>query len=343
MQEAATPETGPADAPASAESIAAEIAAGLGEEAPASDLEEVTQELVKETEGNGDSADEAEPGTEEDATETDAETLADPEESNPEEQPKYTVKVNGEEREVPLDELLNGYSRTEDYKAKTAAVAEERRAVEAEKSSLDANLKAQYANQLEEATNLFAQFDPVLSEARNINWEALKVQDPAAYVQAQDAVQERLNAIQRMNAHVATLKQETQQRQESEQQRERAERFDKAADEIVKLRPELADETKFKAFAGETVEFLKGDGFSGEEIVDALDHRVLRLADDARQWRAHKAALAKLPERKVVQKSAVKSLTSDGTGSQTPKSRFPVNATREAKGDWIANQILSEE
>lgn len=344
MQDAATPETGPADAPASAESIAAELAAGIGEEAPANDLEEVTQELVNEAEGTGEPA-EAEPEPEEDATETDADPSDDPEEGNPEEQsePKYTVKVNGEEREVPLTELLNGYSRTEDYKAKTAAVAEERRAVEAERSSLDANLKAQYANQLEEATNLFAQFDPVLSEARNINWEALKREDPAAFVQAQDAVNERLTAIQQMNAHVEQIRTETQQRQEQEAQAERAQRFDKAAEEIVKLRPELADEAQFKAFAGETVEFLKGDGFTGEEIVDALDHRVLRLADDARRWRAHQARLAALPERKVVQKSAVKPLTSDGSGSQSPRSRFPVNADRQRKGDWIANQILSEE
>jgi hypothetical protein len=215
--------------------------------------------------------------------------------------------------------------------------------VEAEKSSLDANLKAQYANQLEEATNLFAQFDPVLSEARNINWEALKASDPAAYVQAQDAVNERIAAIQRMNAHVQQVRSETQQRQEAEMLQERTQRFDKAAEEIVKLRPELADEAKFKAFAGETVEFLKRDGFTGEEIVDALDHRVLRLADDARRWRAHVAAQKSLPEKKVVPKSAVKPLTSDGSGSSQPRPRFPANADRQRKGDWIANQILSEE
>jgi hypothetical protein len=250
--------------------------------------------------------------------------------------------VNGEEREVPLSDLLNGYSRTEDYKAKTAAVAEERRQVEAERSSLDTTLKAQYANQLEEATNLFAQFDPVLAEARNINWEALKATDPAAYVQAQDAVNERVAAIQRMNAHVEKLRGETQQQQEQQMLTERASRFDKAAEEIVKIRPELADEAKFRAFAGETVDYLKGTGFTGEEIVDALDHRVLTLADKARRWDAHEAALKTLPEKKVVPKSAVKPLTSDG-GSSQPRAKFPGNASREAKGDWIARQILSQE
>lgn len=354
MTDTATPETGPVDAPASAESIAAELMAGG--EAPADTLEEVTQELVKDTEEGGDSQEE--PGSEV-ATEPGEEPADDnSEEGDPEgteeadafakllaSNPDLTVKikVNGETIEVPLSELPNGYSRTEDYKAKTAAVAEERRTVEAERASLDTTLKAQYANQLEEATNLFAHFDPVLAEARRLNWEALKRESPEAFIAAQDAVNARLTAIQQMNDHVTKVRGETQQQQEQQMLKERSERFDKAAEEIVKVRPELADEAKFKAFAGDTVEFLKGIGFTGEEIVDALDHRVLTLADKARRWDAHEAALKTLPEKKVVPKSAVKPLTSDGSSSSQPKARFPGNASREAKGNWIVNEILSQE
>jgi hypothetical protein len=354
MTDTATPLAGPVDAPASIESITAELEAGGGE-TPADALEEVTQELVNQTEDDGQS--EPEPGAE-DATEAAEEAPETPEEGTPEgteeadafaklvaEKPDLMVKikVNGETIEVPLSELPNGYSRTEDYKAKTAAVAEERRALEAKAATLDTDLKAQYANQLEEATNLFAQFDPVLAEAARLDWDALKRADPAAFVAAQDAVQERLNAKQQMMQHIERLRGETQQRQEQQMQEERAQRFDKAAEEIVKLRPELADEAKFQAFAGETVEFLKGVGFTGEEIVDALDHRVLTLADKARRWDAHEAALKSLPEKKVVPRSAVKPLTSDGSGSSQPRARFPGNASRETKGDWIANQILSQE
>lgn len=338
MDDTATPVTGPVDAPASIESIAAEIAAGGGSE-PEDNLEEVTQELVNEAEGQGDS--EEEPEAEDDATDPADEEANDPEEGTPQE-PLHTVKVNGEERQVPLSELLNGYSRTEDYKAKTAAVAEERRALEAERQTVEAREAAKYANQLEEATNLFAQFDPVLSEARNINWDALKQQDPAAYVQAQDALNERVAAIQRMNAHVQQIREQTQHQQQAELQREREQRFDKAAEEIVKQRPELADEAKFKAFAGEAVESLKELGFTGEEIVDALDHRVLMLVDLAREGKAARAARQALPDRKVVARSAVKPLTTDGTGSLAPKKpRFPARASRDAKGNWIAEQILS--
>jgi len=54
-----------------------------------------------------------------------------------EEAPKYRVKVNGEELEVSLDELLNGYSRTADYQKKTQSLAEQRKAVEAERVKID--------------------------------------------------------------------------------------------------------------------------------------------------------------------------------------------------------------
>jgi hypothetical protein len=355
MEDTATHESGPVDAPASAESIAAEILAG-GETEPSDALQEVTEELVNEAKGTGE-AEEA-PETEDDATEPADEAADEPEEATPEESEeadplekliatnpdlKVKVKVNGETIEVPVSDLTKGYSRTEDYKAKTAAVAEERRQVEAERARVETDVSAKFANQLEEATNLFAQFDPVLQEANRIDWQALKQQDPAAFVAAQDAVQERLNAIGQMNKHIAETRERHSAAQQDQIETERAQRFDAAADAIVKEYPEYADEAKFKVFANEAVATLKEVGFTGEEIVDALDERMLKAAVLIKEGLAARKAKQSLPERKVVPKSAVKPLTTDGTGSQTSKPRFPSNATREAKGDWIARQILSSE
>lgn len=50
---------------------------------------------------------------------------------SPAEPERYTVKVNGVEREVTLEELRNGYMMHSDYTAKTQALAEERRRMEA--------------------------------------------------------------------------------------------------------------------------------------------------------------------------------------------------------------------
>ena len=356
MEDTATPLAGPVDAPASdnsIENIVAEIQSGGGSE-PANDVEGVTQELVNEAEGNGE-PDEG-PETEDDATEP-AEEPEEAEESSPEESeapdpfaklvtenPDLTVKVkvNGETIEVPIAELTNGYSRTEDYKAKTAALADERRQVEQQRETVEATVKAEYANQLEEATNLFAQFDPVLSEAAKIDWNALKQADPAAFVAAQDAVNERLTAIQQMKQHVEKIRGETSQRQEQMLQQERIQRFDTTAVELVKERPELADEAKITAFVSESADGLKSYGFTQQEILDVFDHRVARLIDDARYGRAQREAAKALPQNKVVPKSAVKPLTSDGAGSRASKPRFPATADRHAKGAFIADRILSE-
>jgi len=45
--------------------------------------------------------------------------------------PSYTVKVDGEEFEVTLDELRNGYQRQADYTRKAQSLAEQRKAYEA--------------------------------------------------------------------------------------------------------------------------------------------------------------------------------------------------------------------
>jgi len=56
-----------------------------------------------------------------------------------EEQPKprYKVKASGEEVEVELDELIKGYQQGTDYTKKSQALAEQRKAVEAERGHLE--------------------------------------------------------------------------------------------------------------------------------------------------------------------------------------------------------------
>ena len=86
-----------------------------------------------------------------------------------EESPKYRVKANGEELEVSLDELLNGYSRTADYQKKTQSLAEQRKAVESERTKIDEAVKAR---------DLDAQrlqlIDDMLSKTNQVELSSLK-------------------------------------------------------------------------------------------------------------------------------------------------------------------------
>lgn len=72
------------------------------------------------------------------------ETEEDTHEEETDEEPKYTVKVDGEEIEVTQDELLRGYMRQRDYTQKTQQLAEQRRQFE--------NYRPQYQPQPQQQT-----------------------------------------------------------------------------------------------------------------------------------------------------------------------------------------------
>jgi hypothetical protein len=60
----------------------------------------------------------------------------DEDEGEPEQADTFTVKINGENVEVSLDELQNGYSRQADYTKKSQTLAEERKAFQQDRDAV---------------------------------------------------------------------------------------------------------------------------------------------------------------------------------------------------------------
>jgi hypothetical protein len=346
-EDTATPETGPVDASNVMESVLAE----LTEDKPQADAaDDVVAELVKETEDEGQA--QKAPDAEESATdpideeeEPDADPPKDDEETDaaPADDPIVKVKVNGEEVEVPLSEALAGYSRNEDYKAKTMALADERREVEALKANIEPELKRQYANELKQKVDMFEALDPVLSEARQIDWDRLKAEDPATFVQYSDAVSQRLALIEQHREQIRQIEQQQAEQAKEAAQAEYQQRLTAAADKIVAAMPELAEGDNFQRFATDSIGYLRETGFTPEEINEAIDDRVLTLADKARRWDALQRAKKGLPAKKVVPKSQVKPLTSDASDSSRSSRRLPRSANRDQRVDFVVNELLSRE
>jgi hypothetical protein len=328
------------------EEVISEIASGTP---PPDAADEVAEELVKETEADGQP--EKAPKPEESATDP-IESEEDPEETPPDDEdeappaddPIYKVKVNGEEIEVPLSELQKGYSRTEDYKAKTMALADERRALDTAKATVEVDVQRQYANELKQRIDTFEALDPVLAEARQIDWDRLKREDPATFVEYNDAVNQRLGLIKEHRAEVERIEGERAEQAKTVEQAEREQRLNLAANKIIEVLPELATEEKFSKFAADNIGFLREAGFTPEEINDAVDDRVLLLADDARKWRSLQRAKKGLPAKKVVPKSQVKPLTSDASdSSRASATRLKSGANRDQRVDFVVNELLKEE
>ena len=88
----------------------------------------------------------------------------------------FTVKVDGQEVEVTQDELINGYSRQQDYTRKTQELAQQRKTIEQQQAEL-AQRDAIYSQLL---PKMEAQLKGEL--ANEPDWNALYEDDPVGYV-----------------------------------------------------------------------------------------------------------------------------------------------------------------
>jgi len=104
------------------------------------------------------------------------EAVEEVQEEQVEETPRYRVKVDNEELEVDLDELIKGYSRTSDYTKKTQSLAEQRKQVEAERTKIEeaAKLRDTYSQRLQV-------IEQMLSAQPEEDLTALKDSDPVGY------------------------------------------------------------------------------------------------------------------------------------------------------------------
>lgn len=194
--------------------------------------------------------------------EADSEEAESPE---PEEAPVYTVKVDGQEIEVPLDELLKGYSRMQDYTRKTQKLAEERNAVTAEVEQARAE-RERYATviaAMQQQLEASAPAEP--------DWDKLRAEDPIEFgirwAENQRREQQR-NALRAEQQRLA----EIQQYERAQQFKETLEAQQKALFEAI---PEWADPQKAKAEKQALLEFGRNNGFSDAELNNVVDHRAV--------------------------------------------------------------------
>ena len=177
----------------------------------------------------------------------------------------FTVKIDGKEVEVTLDELQKGYSRTQDYTRKTQQVAEARKAAEAELQAVRAE-REQYAQLL---GALSEQVKTAVEP--NIDWDRLYNEDPIEYV--------RQREVMRENREKAAAIQAEQQRLAEISKNEQMKQFQalkaKESDALIEALPAWKDPAKAKAEKAMLVEFGQKMGFTPQELGNIYDHRVV--------------------------------------------------------------------
>ena len=184
-----------------------------------------------------------------------------------EESPKYRVKANGEELEVSLDELLNGYSRTADYQKKTQSLAEQRKAVEAERSKIaeTAKVRDTYAQRLQVIEQMLQQ------QSGTEDLTQLRENDPIGYALAVADRSEKEKQLQAIRAE----RQRVQQEQAQQQSQILQSHVQQEQQKLVDLIPEFKDEAKAEVIRRDIRVYAKSIGFSDQELSQVYDSRAV--------------------------------------------------------------------
>lgn len=279
--EAPNPYEGAADIDQAADILASQMEAA---EAPNPDEEKKPKDQPPPEEADAD--DDAEP----EATDSEDDEEADDAESDEEQpdaededadegdeepaEPTFTVTVQGETKEVSLDELRSGYMMHEDYSRKSRALADDRKAFSEQREHLTQATQAQLqevgflANQLMQEV-IGSEQDPELQNLRSV--------DPGEYSARLAEINRKKELLSRAyNAH--QQQQQTNNQFSEEQMREHLTR---EQDLLLTKLPGWTDPKVAQAEKGQLAKYLESEGFQEAEIKGLSDHRAVVMARKA--------------------------------------------------------------
>ena len=190
------------------------------------------------------------------------EVEAEEEEDKP---PVFTVKVDGKNVEVTLEELQKGYSREADYTRKTQQVSEERRAFQAE-ADLVRTERQQYAQLL---GSLQAQLQQ--NAAPQVDMDRLYSEDPIEWMRQKELARD----AEKVHAAIVSEKQRLSHIQAQEQYQSMQAHLAQQQDAMLKAIPEWSNPDKAKAEKTLLIEWGQKLGFSSDELKNIFDHRAV--------------------------------------------------------------------
>ena len=194
-----------------------------------------------------------------------------------EERPQYvTVTHNGKSEQLPLDEVVAGYQRHQDYTAKTTELAGERKALAAESEAVKQERQTY-------ATMLVALRDQLQSlQPQEPDWDAVFRSDPVGYARQRDEWRDKTDKLAAANFELQRL----QTLQQQDQAKLLAETVQKGRARMLEMRPAWKDQTVWEADRKALIEYAQKPevGYSAEEISQAYDPRAIILLDKARRY-----------------------------------------------------------
>lgn len=191
---------------------------------------------------------------------------------------KVRVRIDHDEREVPLSELLSGYQQS--------SVAEKRLAeAKAKKESVDQELQSKVQEYDEQLQGLAALVktaeDDLDAETKSVDWKQLREDSPEEYAAKKLEIQERREKIESLKKQARESYQKQVERQQEEAKRLHEEHLQKEQQALLEKLPDWKDPEKAKSDQTRLAKYLREEGFSEQDIASASDHRLIVMARKA--------------------------------------------------------------
>jgi len=202
------------------------------------------------------------------------------------------VEVNGKTSQVPLRDLVANYQ--------TNQAADERLEQAKTKSAEAAQLQARQTAALEVQFNIAAQAAEaaetmLLSEMAEVDWDALRQEDPGRWAAERQRFTERKGAIEQLKNKVVEGYREWMTQQQNELQEKQKEYVEHQrgllASTMPKVSPDWGDPQKLQAAKTRLADYAISSGYTKEELANTVDHRMLITLEKARLYDAAQGKL----------------------------------------------------
>ena len=206
----------------------------------------------------------------------------------------YTIKVDGKDVEVTLDELQAGYSRQADYTRKSQVLAEQRKKADEELAATQQE-RQRYLSQLEQFNT---QADSKINELAKTDWTQLKEEDPTEYMLKRDQYRE----LQENKRTVEDEQKDLQLKSQQENQVKWQEELGRQQEIMVQRLPEWTDPDKGPKLKQNIKSFAVKKGFTEQEVNSLIDARSVDVLHKAMLYENLLATKISNKKTKVVPK-----------------------------------------
>lgn len=213
---------------------------------------------------------------------------------------KTKVKVDGTESEATLQDLIKSYQLEGHLTNKSAKLSDRAREMESEyqrKITDHQQREQELGNRIKEASNVIgAVLEEVANDYKGVNWEELRVDNPAEWSARQMEMKSRYDRIyQRAQSVEAEIKRQQTENQQKYQQSHN-EFLRTQTNLLLQKMPELANESIAQQRGAELNEYLQREGFTKDEILGIKDHRQIITAFKAIEAEKLKTEMSKARE-----------------------------------------------